>query len=255
MAAPVPALFVEVPVRPSRKAALGVALLVLATALYAVQYAAFDDPRSTLFYLLQDLAFLPISVLVLTLIVNGVLERRERRALLHKLNMVIGAFSSETGNELIRRLTRFDARAGELRDCPGPGEPGDASPPVRSQLASCASVDARRGDLTGLRDYLAGKRQFMLVLLENPSLLEHETFSELIWAVLHLAEELDARSDLTRLGEADLDHLSGDLQRAYRLLTAEWFGYMAHLRREYPYLYSLALRLDPFDPQAAAEVV
>jgi len=29
---------------------------------------------------------------------------------------------------------------------------------------------------------------------------------------------------------------------------------MDHLRQDYPYLYSLALRLDPFDPSASPEV-
>jgi hypothetical protein len=240
----------------SRKVALGAGLLALSGALYLLQYAAFGNARSTLFYLLQDLAFLPISVLVLTLIVSGVLKQRERQILLHKLNMIIGAFYSEVGNGLIRALTVFDPDVGALRACLALEQQAGAprGSEARDRLGSCAPVDARAGDLVALRDLLAAKRAFLLVLLENPNLLEHETFSELIWAVLHLTEELTARNDPAHLAEPDLDHISGDMQRAYQLLAHEWVGYMEHLRSEYPYLYSLATRLDPFDPQASAAI-
>jgi hypothetical protein len=240
--------------RPSLKVALGVGLLASSALLYLAQYLAFGDARSTLFYLVQDLAFLPISVLVLTLIVSGVLEQRERETLLHKLNMIIGAFYSEVGNDLIRRITSFDPDADDVREHLTLAGEVTALAQARDRLEASRPVDVRRGDLTTLRDFLAAKRQFMLVLLENPNLLEHETFSELLWAVLHLAEELTARPDLACLSEPDLNHISGDLQRAYRLLTVEWVGYMAHLRGEYPYLYSLASRLNPYDPRASAAI-
>jgi hypothetical protein len=240
--------------RPSLKVALGVGLLASSVLLYLMQYLAFGDARSTLFYLVQDLAFLPISVLVLTFIVSGVLEQRERQTLLHKLNMIIGAFYSEVGNDLIRRITAFDPDEDEVRDQLSLMSDSTALSQARDRLEGNRPVESRRGDLTALRDFLAVKREFMLVLLENPNLLEHETFSELIWAVLHLTEELTARADPSHLSDADLDHLSGDLQRAYRLLTIEWIGYMTHLRVEYPYLYSLAARMNPFDPEASAAI-
>ena len=39
-----------------------------------------------------------------------------------------------------------------------------------------------------------------------------------------------------------------------RGLIAEWIAYMRHLKSDYPYLYSLAVRTNPFDPNASAEV-
>jgi len=49
--------------------------------------------------------------------------------------------------------------------------------------------------------------------------------------------------------------LLGDVRRAYGLLASEWLSYMKHLRDNYPYLFSLAMRTNPFDPQASPEVV
>jgi hypothetical protein len=38
------------------------------------------------------------------------------------------------------------------------------------------------------------------------------------------------------------------------LLVTEWLSYMRHLSDSYPYLFSLAMRTNPFDPQASPEV-
>jgi hypothetical protein len=75
-----------------------------------------------------------------------------------------------------------------------------------------------------------------------------------LWAVFHLAEELENRSDLSNLSAPDLAHLSADLKRAYAAIAGEWLDYIRHLKITYPYLYSLAVRLNPLDPNARAEI-
>ena len=101
---------------------------------------------------------------------------------------------------------------------------------------------------------LTGDSDFVLRLLENPNLLEHERFTELLWAVSHLAEELAHRPNVGELTDADSKHLAGDIARAYSLLMREWLSYMKHLKEKYPYLFSLALRTNPFDPDASVEL-
>ena len=71
------------------------------------------------------------------------------------------------------------------------------------------------------------------------------------------AIEVDGLSyehDFKDLPETDYQHLSGDIKRAYILLISQWLNYMQHLQEDYPYLFSLAIRTNPFDPQAHAEV-
>lgn len=115
-------------------------------------------------------------------------------------------------------------------------------------------MDSQKGNLKELRNFLSGKRDFLLRLLENPNLLEHESFTELLWAVSHLTEELTARGDVKKLSNADYAHFSGDIKRAYLVLICEWLEYMRHLKDEYPYLFSFALRTNPFDPNAKTEI-
>ena len=45
-----------------------------------------------------------------------------------------------------------------------------------------------------------------------------------------------------------------DLKRAYTRLIKEWLAYLGHLNQNYSYLFSLALRTNPFDPAASPEL-
>lgn len=224
---------------------------------YEIQILIFHDPRNTFFYMLQDLAFVPVQVLLVTLILNDLMARREKKALLNKMNMVIGAFFSEAGTEMISHLSRFDRKAGDLKPVLQIGASwGDAefNEAMRKISSFKYEIDAGAHDLELLREFLSLKRAFILSLLENQNLLEHERFTDLLWAVSHLTEELKARNDVSRLPESDLRHLSGDIQRAYALLLSEWIEYLRHLKKAYPYIYSLAVRSNPLDGRGSVIV-
>jgi hypothetical protein len=45
--------------------------------------------------------------------------------------------------------------------------------------------------------------------------------------------------------------LAGDIKGAYVSFVTEWLEYMRHLKSDCPYLFSLALRTNPFDPKAS----
>jgi hypothetical protein len=235
----------------------GVGLVALSLLLFALHYAVFQDSHHLGIFTLHDLAFLPIEVLIVTMVIHELLEYRDKKSMLEKLNMVIGAFFSEVGSELLERLSTFDPDREEISSDLIPTadwSDADFAKATKRVVASSSNVDARLGDIVGLTDFLVSRRDFMLRLLENPNVLEHEQFTDLLWAVFHLTEELSHREDLSTLSEHDLEHLSGDLQRAYALLTAQWLSYLRHLKKSYPYLYSLAIRTNPLDPNAQAEV-
>ena len=98
-----------------RQIALGIGLILLSAVLYFFQVRLFHAERDTFFYLLQDLAFVPIQVLIVTVIVDQVLRVREKMAMLNKLNMVIGTFFSDTGTRLLMLLSGFDHQVDRIR--------------------------------------------------------------------------------------------------------------------------------------------
>src|SRR4030067_1554729 len=236
---------------------LGLTLMALSLIFYLIHYAVFRDSHHIFLYLSGDIAFVFIQVLLVTMIIDQLLSRREKRSLLNKLNMVIGAFFSEVGTHLLKLFNQFDSYNDQIRK--DLTENNDWSNKAFSNMNKRLKdynhhIESQKGDLLALRVFLQGKREFLLALLENPNLLEHEAFTELLWAVFHLTEELSFREDLRQLPDTDYNHLSVDIQRAYHLLIVEWLAYMRHLRDSYPYLFSLAVRMNPFNPNASAVV-
>ncbi len=105
-----------------------------------------------------------------------------------------------------------------------------------------------------LHNWLKSKRDFILRLLENPALLEHGPFTELLRALSHLLDELSRRNDFHNLPETDIRHLTQDLDRVYRHMIIQWLDYMQYLKKYYPYLFSFAMRVNPFDDNASPVV-
>ena len=191
------------------------------------------------------------------LIANSVemwITKREQQRRLKKLNMIIGAFFSETGIGMLGFCIRADPKLEEIRkQLIVTSEWTDAEfSRITKVLKNYESrSDIYKIDLPELRDYLKGRDDFMLRLLENPMLLEFEPFAELLRAIFHLTEELLARDKLTELPASDYTHLQNDINRVYTLLLQQWLEYMRHLKENYPYLFSLAMRTNPFDRNAS----
>jgi hypothetical protein len=228
---------------------LAIALVALSAIAYFIDYLIFRDIHHIFIYLVGDLAFLPLEVLLVVVIIERLLTRRETQAKLEKLNMVVGAFFSELGNHLLQDLLKhFDNRLDISRhlNITESWTKKDFQKAVDFAHHLRVEVDCRNIDLGGLKAFLAQKREFLLTLLENPSLLEHDRFTDLLWAVTHLDEELEARPSLTGLPGKDLEHIAGDIQRLYDHLASEWLDYVQHLKSKYPFLFSLVLRTHPF---------
>lgn len=236
---------------------LAVFLVVLSIVFYLMHYFIFKDAHHIFIYLLGDIAFIPIEVLIVTIIIHQLLEIREKRSIIKKLNMVIGCFFSEVGTHLLKNLSLFNAVKGDLEEnflITNKWSNEQFSHVIKKIKKYDFILDSRKSDLEELKRFLVSKREFLLRLLENPNLLEHEEFTELLWAVFHLTEELFDRHQVKKLRDADYEHISGDIKRVYRLLIKEWVMYMKHLKIDYPYLFSLAVRTNPFDPQAEVEL-
>lgn len=237
---------------------LGFSLIILSFLLYLFHYMLFHDAHHILIYLVGDIAFVPIEVLLVTLIIHQLLNQREKRSRLEKLNMVIGAFFSEVGTELLAFFSDFDPRLDTIRKhlIVGTDWTNETFVEVHRTLRTYDyGIAIEKIDLKTLKVFLKQRRDFLLRLLENPNLLEHESFTSLLWAVFHLTEELVHRKDaLGSLPGPDRTHIAGDIKRAYILLVNEWLDYMGHLKNNYPYLFSLAMRTNPFDQEAHVEV-
>jgi hypothetical protein len=239
------------------KVIAGTGLVTLTLLLMTVHYLIFQDSRYLFTYLLADLAFIPVEVLIVTLVIDQMLESRERQQRMEKMNMVIGIFFSRIGTPLLATLSRADPSAGPLLSqmLAGTDWTAERFRKVHEGLTSWkCRIDPARVDLCTLRALLLENEDFLLRIVENPMVFEHESFTDLILAVTHLDEELKARDDLLHLPPSDIAHLKGDMERGYSRLVPEWLKYMEYLKNHYPYLFSLAMRTNPFDEKATVVI-
>lgn len=231
-------------------------LVLISLVLYIALFLIFNNAKDIFFYTLLDLAFLPLQVLIVGIVIERIMVKREIDEKISKLNMVVGTFFSEVGHPLSAMFLNSTAdRERIIANL-------DITPAWKTQeyvrarkyAEKDTNVDFTNIDLNALKSFLTGKRQFLLTLIENPNLLEHERFTDLLLASFHLAEELESRPSLAHSPAHDIEHLKVDINRAYRYLVIEWLDYMQHVQSNYPFLYSHYVRTHPFQAHPSAVI-
>jgi hypothetical protein len=235
--------------------ALGLVSLSLLT--YLIDYLIFHDVGHIAIYFIGDLAFVFLEVLLVYLIIDNLLDRKEREARLSKLDILIAIFFSESGRDMLGLLFRMDKEG----ICREPGLVTSAEWKDRDfseAISKCHGMELDlkpdTGDILAINAFLMEKRPGFVRMMENSVLMEHDRFTDLLQAILHLSEELEYRDLGEPLPPSDLAHLAKDCQRIYRLLLVEWFEHLQHLKDNYPHLYSLAVRVNPISPMPSAVI-
>lgn len=221
--------------------------ILISLFLYTTYYLAFRKFDIIVENFFLNLAFLPIYVLFTTFILEELLSMREKPLLYRKRNTTIGLFYSEMGTTLLKELSMVNKNT--LSFCP--------KLLVSQQWTRLEFSEARtfsgkiefelvKNDLEGLMSFLKSNREVMLSLLQNPILAEDRSFNNLILSVFHLMQELIQRSSQGELTPEDYTHLAIDIKRVYTSLIIEWLNYMEHISLNYPHLFSLEVRVNPF---------
>ncbi|MCF8022010.1 MAG: hypothetical protein K9L17_04890 [Clostridiales bacterium] len=225
-------------------------LLFLSAAFYLLHYWIFRDAHHIFVFLVEDIAFVFIEVLLVSLIIHRIISYKERQSQLEKLKMIIGVFFSEMGTKLLLHISSLDSNLDKMKNELMINYKWSNQHFINAKKAIKEhnyQLDLKSEDLYQLKTFILEKRHHLIRILENPILLEHECFTDLLQAVLHLAEELGARDELHNLPDTDFSHLVNDIGRIYILLTLEWLDYMFYLKGNYPYIYDFSLRINPFD--------
>ncbi len=194
---------------------------------------------------------------IITNVTQLLVQRGQDRLRKQRLNMLIGVFFTEVGNELLHLFAQYDPGVDVIRKNFLFNENWSENDyaHLRKQLRHHEyAIDSKLMDLEKLRSFLGEKGDLLVRQIENPDLMEKESYTDLLWAVVHLRDELMSRTSLSDLPESDLAHLANDAVRAYSVLVGQWIYYLQHLKRSYPYLFSLVLRTNPFSESPSAIV-
>lgn len=244
--------------RLSWKMKFSIVMILLIIIIYGSNYLVLGDAEHIISYVWTHLGFIPVDILLVAFILDEIIEKKEKEAMLEKLDMLMSTFFSEVGNELINKLStanKYNASTENLKSIKDWDENDFDNKLAELKGASLdfqtdISPEEREEFLQDMTTFLSSKREFIINLINNPNLLEKEEFTELINAILHLDEELEHRKNLALVTDADFGHLNGDMKRVYDKLVYEWVYYLKYLYKHYPYMIALVVRTNPFDADA-----
>ena len=235
---------------------LVIILSIISASLYLLQNYFVYNPQDTIFYLFQDLAFIPIQAIIVTMVLNKLINIIEQKHELKKINVIMSSFFSETGSAILHALSAYNDNHDELiklLDIRNFKDKKTLTAMQKKLREFTYIISVTAEDLEQLRAILIQYKPALLDILQNANLYEHDAFTDMLWPIFHVSDELNSRGDLRELSPADVEHIRKDILRAYPKIVSEWVHYLGYLKDEYPYLFVTALRKNPFTQPAGSE--
>lgn len=235
---------------------LGASLIALSVILHGVHYAVFHDMHHLMIFLVADIAFIPLEVFFVSLVLEQIIKKQEEEKIIKKMNMLVGLFYQQFGNKLLALFVEADKECSNTDKGLLMNFSWDSARYKELKKIISAHghrVDLNKIDLSDLYKVLKENQPTIINLISNPTLLEKDDFSEVLMSTFHLLDELESR-DLENLSKEDFEHLEVDCMRVYENLSIEWVYYMEHLQESYPYLFYTAVTNNPYD-QRRSQVI
>lgn len=235
-----------------------IALFFLCSIVFLVaQLLIFKRTSDTFFYIFQDMIFLPINAIIVSFILGNMIRENEKKERKSKIGILINEFYAESGEDIIIYLNKFVVDLNEVANCIDIKTDWSFADftKVSNKVSSLnVKFSITEEELDSLYIKLLSKKLNILRLFENQSILEHDQFTEMLWAVYHLLEELRNRNNMQDLSEKDIEHIKVDMKKAYIVLVKEWVIYMQNLKSSYPYLFSLSVRKAIFAKNSGGKI-
>lgn len=235
--------------RESKTNKLVVVLIFSSLILYLINYIIFKDFHHIAMFFTEDLAFIPIEVLVTVLIIEKELERIDNQNKLQKINLLIEIFFEEVGTELLAKIASNDIRCINISDYIASlgGSIINNYKEIEDNIENYNyNLSLNESDIDEIYELLYENKVSFLRFIENPYIGEHDIFTDLLQSAIHLSSEIKYRRGKGSINKDDIAHLNRDVSRLYKYLAKEWVVYMKYIEKEYPFLYSFAIDHMPF---------
>ncbi len=218
-------------------------LLLISVCVYISQLCIFHDPHNTFFYILQDLAFLPFTIAIATIVVGEVMDARERAERLQKTRMLASTFFTELGTAMLREMLQSVEMDPAIRELLGE-EILDAAFPA-AELSehiekAHMKVAVTKEFYESMKNLILSRQTSLLIISSNPLLLEHESFTGMLWSIFHLVDEFRLRGEYDELSQTDILHFQADFTATLELLLVNWSSNVRYMKTTYPNFFSAA---------------
>ncbi|MEE1115035.1 MAG: hypothetical protein UHN88_08175 [Eubacterium sp.] len=218
-----------------------IVLMAISVLIYGLQIVIFHDVRTTEFYIMQDLAFMPFTIAIATIVVGELIGRREKKERTAKTRMLTSSFFTELGEPLLHSLLRSAEFDEEMRITLY-GEDDDR--PVKEMTDRIRrgkiSIDLCPKVYNETMQMLVERQTALLVLSSNPMLFEQECFTDMLWGLFHLIDEYRLRGIFEEMSEESRAHMNEDFERVLRLLLENRASNIKYLKDTFPNFYGAA---------------
>jgi len=215
-------------------------LVGLSAIMFLIHYLVFGQAINTAYYSLMNLCFIPVNSLVVTLILERLIDYKAKQERMEKLSMLIGLFFTEVGYKLMRLIIKADK--GGKNSITSFNNLDDVKNQVEKHNYT---IDMKDIDLDEIKDVLLENSNLLVNLISNENITEHEIFTDLLMSVIHLRDEIIFYKN-DKNNQLDISHLEKDILRVYDNIAMQWVDYLKYLNKSYPFLYNNAIRLNPF---------
>ena len=223
---------------------LGIMLSIFSAILYFANFLMFGDAHHLVKSFSEELAFMPVYIFITAVVAERLLWRSEKNEISRRTNALVGTFFNEIGYDIIKILIKYDSNFNTLKSKIKFDKGWDAGT-VKSihKLATSYVYGAPKGidDVLEIGELLIARKDFLLILMSNASLIEKDEFSELLLAVNHIYEALKTMGDVSNMSQELIDHIHSDIEKVYRCLIGVWSSYLSTIEKEDPYLYKLTI--------------
>lgn len=232
---------------------LSVILILSSIFLYITALLISGDVEHVIFYIIIDLAFIPLEVLIVVFVIEHIINKKEKETFLEKLDMIYGIFFSEIGNDLLIKISSINqdplTKLCQIETWTKKDYNQAYKNLKNHNLKYKPYIPENEKDefIFNLKNNLTNKKEFLIGLIANPSIIERESFSELLLAIFHLIDELELKIENENISIEDFNHIiEDDLGRVYCMLVYQWIKYLEFLDKNHPYMKSLAIKNNPF---------
>lgn len=215
-------------------------LIALSSIMFFIHYLIFGQAINTAYYSLMNLCFIPINSLVVTIMLEKLIDYRAKKDRIEKINMLVGIFFTEVGGKLMHLIIDADKDAKNYIT-----NFEDLNKIKKSLYEYDYKVDMNYIDLCTIKNILVEHSNLFVTLISNESILQHQIFTDLLMSVIHLRDEIIFMEKDNGL-ELNINHLENDVIRVYKNISIQWISYLEYLQKSYPFLYNNAIRVNPF---------
>jgi len=215
----------------------GVLLLTTSATVYLFHYMIFRDAHHIFLYLIGDIGFVPLEVILITMVFHKFLLRKEKHVKFEKLNAVVGVFFTRVGNDLIQFLSQYDLQYEETKkfiDVHNDWTTSDFDKKIKEFRTYKANIDTDQIPLSVLQRIIKKEESLILQVFGNTDMLDSYSLAYLFHTMFHLIDNLDHS---TKNGRTSLHKLDINVEKLYTFLIYRWLHYTKHISEFYPHHY------------------